>query len=151
MTLETYRSLVGQEVGVSKWILLDQDRINRFADATDDNQFFHVDPERARATPYRGTIAHGFLTLSMLSAMAFEVQPRLKDRVMAMNYGFDRVRWAAPVRAGSSIRGRFALHEIVDCGPNEIIAKTQVTVEVEGGEKPALVVDWLGYSRFASV
>jgi acyl dehydratase len=149
ISLHAYRALVGQEVGVSKWFTIDQQRIDRFADVTEDHQFFHVDPERAKASPYGGTVAHGFLTLSLLSPMAFEVQPRLKEQVMSFNYGFDRVRLTAPVPAGSRIRGRFILKKIVDRGPKEIIAKSEVTVEVEGVEKPALVADWLGLFRFA--
>ncbi len=134
---------------MSKWFKIDQQRIDRFADVTEDHQFFHVDPERAKASPYGGTVAHGFLTLSLLSPMASEVQPRLKEQVMSFNYGFDRVRMTAPVPAGSRIRGRFILKEIIDRGPKEIIAKSQVTVEVESAEKPALVADWLGLFRFA--
>jgi acyl dehydratase len=149
ISLREYRTLVGQEVGVSKWFEIDQQRINRFADVTEDHQFFHVDPERAKESPYGGTVAHGFLTLSLLSPMASEVQPRLKDLVMSLNYGFDRVRLTATVPVGSRIRGRFFLKQIVDRGPKEIIAKSDVTVEVEGAEKPALVAEWLGLYRFA--
>jgi acyl dehydratase len=149
ISLAAYRALVGQEVGVSKWFKIDQQRIDRFADVTEDHQFFHVDPERAKASPYGGTVAHGFLTLSLLSPMAFEVQPRLKDLAMSFNYGFDRVRLTSPVPAGGRIRGRFVLKEIIDRGPKEIIAKSEVTVEVEGGRKPALVAEWLGLFRFA--
>lgn len=148
LSLDEYKALVGQEVGVSKWFEIAQERINQFADVTEDHQFIHVDPERAKATPFGGTVAHGFLTLSLLAPMAFDAQPKLKGRVMAVNYGFDRVRLMAPVPAGSRIRGRFVLKEVVDRGPSEIMARTEVTVEVEGGAKPALVADWLGLSRF---
>jgi acyl dehydratase len=149
ISLHAYRALVGREVGVSSWFKIDQKRIDRFADVTEDHQFFHVDPERAQASPYGGTVAHGFLTLALLSPMAVEAQPRLKDRVMSLNYGFDRVRLTSPVPAGSRIRGRFVLKEIVDRGPKEILAKSEETVEVEGARKPALVAEWLGLSRFA--
>lgn len=149
ITLDAYRALIGQEVGVSRWFDVGQDRINQFADITEDRQFIHVDPERAKATPFGGTVAHGFLTLSLLAPMAFDAQPRLKNTAMSVNYGFDRVRLMAPVPAGSRIRGRFVLKEIVDRGPAEIMARSEVTVEIEGAQKPALVADWLGLSRFA--
>ena len=93
-----------------------------------------MDPERAKVTPFGGTVAHGFLTMSLLAPMAFDAQPNVAGTVMSVNYGFDRVRLMAPVRAGSRIRGRFVLKEVVDRGPKEIMAKTQVTVEIEGGE-----------------
>jgi acyl dehydratase len=149
ITLDDYKAMVGQEVGVSRWFEVPQGRINTFADVTEDHQFIHVDPERAKATPFGGTVAHGFLTMSLLAPMAFDAQPRLTGTAMSVNYGFDRVRLMAPVRAGSRIRGRFVLKELVDRGPKEIMAKTQVTVEIEGGDKPALVADWLGLTRFA--
>lgn len=149
ISVDDYKALVGKEVGVSRWFDVPQARIDRFADVTEDHQFIHVDPERAKATPFGGTVAHGFLTLSLLAPMAFDGQPTVIGTVMSVNYGFDRVRLMAPVRAGSRIRARFVLKEVVDRGPKEIMAKTQVTVEIEGGEKPALVADWLGLSRFA--
>jgi acyl dehydratase len=149
ITLDAYRAMVGQEVGVSRWLDVPQERIDAFADVTDDHQFIHVDPERAKATPFGGTVAHGFLTLSLLAPMAFDAQPTLAGTVMVVNYGLDRVRLIAPVRAGSRIRGRFVLTEVVDRGPKEIMAKTQATVEIEGGEKPAPVADMLGLTRFA--
>jgi acyl dehydratase len=149
ITLDDYKAMVGQEVGVSRWFEVPQGRINTFADVTEDHQFIHVDPERAKATPFGGTVAHGFLTMSLLAPMAFDAQPRLTGTAMSVNYGFDRVRLMAPVRAGNRIRGRFVLKELVDRGPKEIMAKTQVTVEIEGGDKPALVADWLGLTRFA--
>jgi acyl dehydratase len=149
ITLDAYKAMVGQEVGVSRWFEIDQDRINQFADVTEDHQFIHVDPERAKATPFGGTVAHGFLTLSLLAPMARDAQPKVINRVMGINYGFDRVRLMAPVRAGSRIRGRFVLKEVVDRGPKEIMARTEVMVEIEGGERPALVAEWLGLSRFA--
>lgn len=149
ITLEAYKAMVGQEIGVSRWFQIGQDRIDTFADVTEDHQFIHVDPERAKDTPFGGTVAHGFLTLSLLAPMIFDVLPTLVGQVMTVNYGLDRVRLMAPVPAGSRVRGRFVLKEVVDRGPGEILAKTQVTVEIEGGEKPALVADSLGLSRFA--
>ena len=149
ITLDDYKARIGQEVGLSRWIEVAQERIDAFADVTEDHQFIHVDPERARATPFGGTVAHGFLTMSLLAPMAFDAQPTLAGTTMVVNYGFDRVRLIAPVRAGSRIRGRFVLKEVVDRGPKEIMSKTQVTVEIEGSDKPALVADMLGLTRFA--
>lgn len=148
ITLDAYKALVGQEIGVSRWFDVGQERIDRFADVTEDHQFIHVDPERAKATPFGGTVAHGFLTLSLLAPMAFDAEPNISDRAMVVNYGFDRVRLMAPVPAGSRIRGHFVLKEVVDRGPKQIMARTEVTVEVEGGSKPLLVAEWLGLSRF---
>lgn len=146
---EEYRSLVGKEVGVSRWFDIEQSRIDGFAEVTEDHQFIHVDPERAAQTPFGGTVAHGFLSLSMLAAMAFEALPEIEGRQMAVNYGFDRVRFMAPVRSGSRIRARFVLKEIVDRGPKEFMTRSEVTVEIEDGTKPALVADWLGISYMA--
>jgi acyl dehydratase len=148
ITLDAYKAMVGQEIGVSRWFEIKQDRIDQFADVTEDHQFIHVDPERAKQTPFGGTVAHGFLTLSLLAPMAFDAQPTISNTAMVVNYGFDRIRLIAPVPAGSRIRGHFVLKEIVDRGPKEIMARTEVTVEIKGGGKPALVADWLGLTRF---
>jgi acyl dehydratase len=148
ITLDAYKAMVGQEIGVSRWFEIKQDRINQFADVTEDHQFIHVDAERAKQTPFGGTVAHGFLTLSLLAPMAFDAQPTISNTAMVVNYGFDRIRLIAPVPAGSRIRGHFVLKEIVDRGPKEIMARTEVTVEIDGGGKPALVADWLGLTRF---
>ena len=147
-TLDAYKAMVGKEIGVSRWFDIKQDRINQFADVTEDHQFIHVDPERAKQTPFGGTVAHGFLTVSLLAPMAFDAQPTIRHTAMVVNYGFDRIRLIAPVPAGSRIRGHFVLKEVVDRGPKEIMARTEVTVEIEGGGKPALVADWLGLTRF---
>src|SRR5262249_19379884 len=149
ITLDVYKAMVGQEVGVSRSLEVPQERIDAFADVAEDHQFIHVDPERATATPFGGTVAHGFLTMSLLAPMAFDAQPTLAGTVTVVNYGFDRLRLIAPVRAGSRIRGRFVLKEVVDRGPKEIMTKTEVAVEIEGGDKPALVADLLGLTRFA--
>ena len=101
------QALIGTEVGVSRWITVDQARIDAFAETTEDRQFIHVDPEAAKATPFGGTIAHGFLTLSLASAMSYDAVAPLEGVVMGVNYGFDRLRFLAPVPAGSNIRGRF--------------------------------------------
>ena len=139
-------SLVGQEVGLSRWITIDQARIDAFAKITEDEQFIRVDPERARATPFGGTIAHGFLTLSLASAMAEAVAP-LDGVVMGVNYGFDKLRFLAPVPAGSRVRGRFILmsaeNKGVQDGVTRWLLKHALTVEIEGGDKPALMAEWL--------
>ncbi|MCL4737450.1 MAG: MaoC family dehydratase [Burkholderiaceae bacterium] len=135
--LAELQPLVGQEIGVSDWIGIDQARIDRFADATGDHQWIHVDPARAAAGPFGATIAHGFLTLSLLPAMgmaAFEID----GLRMSVNYGLDRVRFPAPVRAGSRLRGRFVLREYqpIEGGAQLVV---ECTMEIEGGAKPACV------------
>jgi len=141
-------SLVGQEVGVSRWITVDQARIDAFARITEDEQFIHVDPERAKATPFGGTIAHGFLTLSLASAMSYDAVAPLDGVVMGVNYGFDKLRFLAPVPAGSRIRGRFRLLSAENKGAQDGVTrwllKHELTVEIEGGDKPALIAEWLG-------
>ena len=136
--------LVGTEVGVSRWILVDQARIDAFAEITEDRQFIHIDPVAAAKTPFGGTIAHGFLTLSLLSAMTFDAVPPLEGVTMGINYGFDKLRFLAPVPAGSKVRGRFKLLSAEDKGSGRWLLKHEVTVEIEGSDKPALVAEWLG-------
>ncbi|WP_298123666.1 MaoC family dehydratase [Brevundimonas sp.] len=138
------QSLIGQEVGVSKWFEVDQARIDAFAKITEDEQFIHVDPEAARATPFGGTIAHGFLTLSLASAMSYDAVKPLQGVVMGVNYGFDKLRFLAPVPAGSRVRGRFKLLAADDKGGGRWLLKHELTVEIEGAEKPALIAEWLG-------
>lgn len=138
------QSLIGTEVGVSRWIEIDQARIDAFAKITEDEQFIHVDPEAAKATPFGGTIAHGFLTLSLASAMSYDAVAPLEGVVMGVNYGFDKLRFLAPVPAGSRIRGRFKLLGAEDKGGGRWLLKHELTVEIEGGEKPALIAEWLG-------
>ena len=137
-------SLIGQEVGVSKWFEVDQARINAFADTTEDWQFIHVDPEAAKQTPFGGAIAHGFLTLSLASAMSYDAVKPLDGVVMGVNYGFDKLRFLAPVPAGSKVRGRFRLLSAEDKGGGRWLIKHELTIEIEGGEKPALIAEWLG-------
>jgi len=146
---EAYLALAGKEIGVSSWRLVDQSRIDAFAEITEDHQFIHVDPVRAaRETPFGGTIAHGFLTLSLLSTFAYEVLPTVEGAAMGVNYGFDKLRFVSPVRAGSRVRGRFRLAEATMRSPTELLSRTQVSVEIEGADKPALVADWLGLLYF---
>ena len=123
---------------------MDQQRINEFADATEDRQFIHTDPEAAAQTPFGGTIGHGFLTLSMLSRMAAEAMLVPDSIKMAVNYGLDRVRFIAPVRSGKRIRGRFHLDSVDEKAPGQLLLRHTVTVEIEGEEKPALTAEWLG-------
>jgi len=137
------QSLIGQEVGVSKWFEIDQARIDAFAETTEDRQFIHIDPEAAAGTPFGGTIAHGFLTLSLASAMSYDAVEKLENVVMGVNYGFDKLRFLAPVRAGSKVRGRFKLLSAADKGGNRWLLKHELTVEIEGGDKPALIAEWL--------
>jgi acyl dehydratase len=147
---DAYMELIGREIGVSSWHLVDQERINLFANVTQDHQFIHVDPERAaRETPFGGTIAHGFLSVSLLSAFAYEVLPAIEGTAMSVNYGFDKLRFVSPVRSGSRVRGRFTLADATLRSPRELLSRTQVTVEIEGETKPALVADWLGLLYFA--
>ena len=128
----------------SEWLLIDQAMINRFAEATFDHQFIHVDPERAAATPYGGSIAHGFLTLSLLSALAettaFGRRPNVR---MTVNYGFDRVRFVHPVRAGSRVRSATTLTAVEEKHPGQLQQSCDVVVEIEGADKPALTATWL--------
>ena len=137
-------SLVGQEVGLSRWLTVDQARIDAFARITEDEQFIHVDPERAKSTPFGGTIAHGFLTLSLASTMSYDAVAPLDGMVMGVNYGFDKLRFLAPVPAGSKVRGRFKLLSAEDKGGGRWLLKHELTVEIEGADKPALIAEWLG-------
>lgn len=144
-TIEEIQSKTGSEIGVSDWILIDQDRINQFAAVTEDHQFIHVDPEAAKKTPFRTTVAHGFLTLSLLSRMAEGVMLHPATMRMAVNYGFDKVRFMAPVKSGKNIRGHFKLLSAEEKRPSQWQITYEVTVEIEGEEKPALIADWIGY------
>tara|TARA_R110002073_G_scaffold77626_2_gene187877 strand:- start:584 stop:1048 length:465 start_codon:yes stop_codon:yes gene_type:complete len=140
--LENY---LGQEVGVTDWIEIDQDRINKFADATGDHQYIHIDPERAAQTPFGTTIAHGFLTLSLMSMLsANNGGIKLENAVMGINYGLDKVRFINPVKVDSKIRARFELVSAEEKKPKHFLLKHKVTVEIEGEDKPALIALWLG-------
>ena len=142
--LPDIRSKAGQDIGVSSWLTMDQQRIDEFAQSTEDRQFIHVDPQAAAQTPFGTTIAHGFLSLSMLSRMAAEVMLIPDGTKMAVNYGLDRVRFIAPVKSGKRIRGRFRLDSIEEKAPGQLLFRHTVTVEIEGEEKPALTAEWLG-------
>ena len=133
----------GQEIGLSSWIEIDQSRIDRFAEVSGDDGFIHVDPVAAAATPFGTTIAHGLLLLSLTGAMGREVLPVLTDRAYLLNYGYDKVRLLSPVPVRSRIRGRYRLNEATERSAKERLMRYAVTVERDGGERPALVADWL--------
>ncbi len=143
-TLDEIRSKIGQPVGTSDWIEVGQDRISQFAEATEDHQFIHVDPKAATAAGFGGTIAHGFLSLSLLSRMAADVMLIPDTTKMAVNYGLDRVRFLAPVKAGKRVRGHFTLDGVDEKAPGQLLFRQTVTVEIEGEDKPALTAQWLG-------
>src|SRR5690606_15962725 len=139
IAIEDAKALVGQEIGVSEWRTVTQTMIDLFADATDDHQFIHTDPERAaREAPYGGTIAHGFLTLSLLSTMIFEAVPRVDGASLGVNFGFDRIRFTNAVRRGSRIRAHFVLADLKVRAPGIVECAYDVSVEIENKTKPAI-------------
>lgn len=146
-TIARLLSLVGQELGVSSWREVSQADIDRFAGLTDDPQYIHIDPVRAAASPFGGTIAHGFLTLSLLSAFGREIV-NLEGRKTGVNYGFEKIRFVTPVKSGARIRGRFTLKAIERRAEAEIMIRYAVSVEIEGETKPALVAEWLSLAIF---
>jgi acyl dehydratase len=143
VTREELTAMVGRQLGTSDWFLIDQERVDEFADVTLDHQFVHVDPERAKATPFGGTIAHGFLTLSLLVHLCLPFIPTLANRKLVVNYGFDKVRFAAPVKVGKRIRAVSKLGEVTERKLGQVVMRVDVTVEIEGEDKPALVAEWL--------
>ncbi|HEY8519913.1 MAG TPA: MaoC family dehydratase [Gammaproteobacteria bacterium] len=140
---EALMQRIGEPLGTSDWFLVDQERVNAFADATLDHQFIHVDPERARATPFGGTIAHGLLTLSLIVPLCIDFVPRIAGTRLLLNYGFDKVRFVAPVRVGRRIRATGRLTGVTERAPGQVLIKIDVVVDVEDEEKPALVAEWL--------
>tara|TARA_Y100001963_G_C6535030_1_gene332889 strand:+ start:94 stop:564 length:471 start_codon:yes stop_codon:yes gene_type:complete len=144
LNLEQLQAKVGEDLGTSRWFPVDQNRIDAFADLTEDPQWIHVDPERAaKETPFGGTIAHGFLSLSLLSAMAMDVVPSIQGTVMGINYGFDKVRFLNPVRSGSKVRGHFKLASVEPRGDNQLLIRYAISVEIDGVDKPAIACEWL--------
>ena len=143
MKIEALREKIGTLIGTSNWYLLDQDRINQFAAVTHDEQFIHTDPEKAATTPFGSTIAHGFLTLALLPAMGGDVIPKLDGHVMSVNYGFEKLRFLSPVPASSRVRGHFTLSSLDVRKPGEVTLLWEVTIEIDGKEKPALYAEWL--------
>jgi acyl dehydratase len=147
LTLKDLTAYVGKEIGTSEWLLVSQETIDRFAEATGDYQFIHVDPVRAaKETPFGTTIAHGFLTLSLLSQLAYQVLPEIEGRVMGINYGFEKIRFLSPVRSGSRIRARFTLQSAGPRSERELLMRFAVTIEIEGEDKPALAAEWMTLS-----
>jgi acyl dehydratase len=146
LVIETPRSLkdwVGREIGISDWFAISQERIQQFANATEDSQWIHLDVERAqRESPYGATIAHGFLTLSLLSHLLKQAVQIKNGARLSVNYGLNRVRFPAPVRAGSKVRGRFTLQSVKEI-PNAVEAVFEAAIEVEGSEKPCCVAEWV--------
>lgn len=136
--------LVGTVIGVSEWITIDQDRINQFADVTEDHQFIHINEDMAKMTPFGGTIAHGFLTLSLLSKFSESAGLVIEGVKMGVNYGFNNVRFLAPVPSGAKVRAQFTLKEAVEKKPGQHLLTYEVSVEIDGHDKPALICDWLG-------
>jgi acyl dehydratase len=143
LSLQAFRDLPGRELGPSEWLLIDQARIDAFAAATNDHQFIHVDPERAAGTPFGGTIAHGFLSLSLLTHLNQQFLPVPEGTVMGVNYGSDKVRYLTPVRAGQRIRSRVKVLSVVQKTPGRWLARYESRVEIEGEKKPALVAHLL--------
>ena len=144
MTPQEMKELVGKPLGTSEWVLVDQEMINKFADATGDHQFIHIDEEKAKLTPFGGTIAHGFLTLSLFPRlMATADCPRPAGVKMGVNYGGNKVRFLAPVRSGKRVRGHFKLLELDEKRPGQWQQTLEFTVEIEGEEKPALMAEWI--------
>ena len=144
ITPQELQTKVGETIGTSEWVLVDQDMINKFADATGDHQFIHIDEEKAKLTPFGGTIAHGFLTLSLIPMLGAKTDsPKIDGIKMGVNYGGNKVRFLAPVRSGKRVRGQFKLLELVEKRPGQWQQTNEITVEIEGEDKPALIAEWI--------
>ena len=137
-------SLIGKDMGHSDWLLVDQERVNQFAECTGDHQFIHINEEAAKMTPFGGTIAHGFLTLSMIPYLSAESDLPKPDGIkMAVNYGGNKTRFINPVRSGKRIRGHWKLLEMTEKRPGQWQQTVEITIEIEGEEKPALICEWM--------
>ena len=144
VTIEQLKGKIGQEIGVSDWLLVDQAMIDKFADATGDHQFIHVNPEMAKMTPFGGTIAHGFLILSLMARFQLNIEGLTPSDIrMGLNYGGNKVRFLTPVRSGSRVRGRFKLLGLEEKRPGQFQQTIEYTLEIEGVEKPAVVAEWI--------
>ena len=144
LTFDGMKDMVGQELGVSSWVTVDQKMINDFAETTGDRQWIHIDVERAkRESPFRAPIAHGYLTLSLVAAMSYEIGAVPEGTAAAFNYGLDKVRFLTPVKAGAKVRMRTTLVSFDAKGPGQFLMKASNTVEIEGEEKPALIAETL--------
>ena len=148
LSFEDLKRKIGLEVGVSKWFTIDQERINKFADVTEDHQFIHVDPKKAAETPFGKTVAHGFLTLSLLSAMSYDAIPRIEGLKMGVNYGFNKIRFVTPVAAGSKVRAHFTLKSSEIEMSGELTNILDVSIEIDGSDRPALVAEWVSRQYF---
>ncbi len=143
-SFEDLKAMTGTIVGTSDWLTVDQAMIDKFADATGDHQFIHVDADRAKETPFGGTIAHGFLSLSLMPVLSAKADlPRLDGIKMGVNYGGNKTRFLAPVRSGKRVRGVFKLLEIEEKRPGQFQQTTEYTLEIEGEDKPALIAEWI--------
>ena len=144
VSIEQLKDRIGQEIGVSDWLLVDQAMIDKFADATGDHQFIHVNPEMAKMTPFGGTVAHGFLTLSLMAGFQQNIEAMTPSGVrMGLNYGGNKVRFLTPVRSGSRVRARFKLLELEEKRPGQFQQTVEYTLEIEGADKPAVVAEWI--------
>jgi acyl dehydratase len=149
ISLAEVRGLIGTKTGLSDWILVDQAMIDAFAHATNDHQFIHTDPARATTeSSFGGTIAHGFLTLSLLSTMNYNALPKIREQTMGINYGFDKVRFMAPVKSGTRIRGHFVLADARFRGASMLMITYEVSIEIENEKKPALTANWITIIQF---
>ena len=149
MTPENLQARVGETIGTSEWLLVDQEMIDKFADATGDHQFIHVNPQMAAMTPFGGTIAHGFLTLSLIPVLTEKSDiPRPEGIKMALNYGGNRVRFLKPVRSGKKVRAHFKLLEMEEKRPNQWQQTVEITLEIEGEDKPGYVAEWISQLYF---
>ncbi len=144
ITPQDLQARVGEHLGTSEWVLVDQDMIDKFADATGDHQFIHIDEEKAKLTPFGGTIAHGFLTLSLIPMLGARTDgPKFEGVKMGVNYGGNKVRFLAPVRSGKRVRSHVKLLELEEKRPGQWQQTNEVTIEIEGEEKPALIAEWI--------
>lgn len=144
ITPQELQAKVGETIGTSEWVLVDQDMINKFADATGDHQFIHIDEEKAKLTPFGGTIAHGFLTLSLIPMLGAKTDsPKIDGIKMGVNYGGNKVRFLAPVRSGKRVRSHIKLLELDEKRPGQWQQTNEITVEIEGEDKPALIAEWI--------
>lgn len=143
ISVEDFKNSAGTELGPSDWLLIDQARIDRFADATSDHQFIHVDTKKAAATPFGSTIAHGFLSLSLISHLVGQIMPKPEGTVMGINYGSDKVRFLQPVKVDSRVRARARIEKVSARPGGQFLIKSTVSIEIENQERPALVAEIL--------
>ena len=144
VTFDALQALTGTVIGISEWLTVDQDMINKFADATGDHQFIHIDEEKAKLTPFGGTIAHGFLTLSLMPTLTQKTDlPRMDGIKMGVNYGGNKTRFLNAVRSGKRVRGHFKLLEIAEKRPGQYQQTIEYTLEIDGEDKPALITEWI--------